>query len=350
MKIIAGLSVFIAATSLLADTNVKKHSKKHYKHHCIKVPAAFEGNSYNSKNQKVHGKLDLYKTFAHDSNKTAANFIGLSNANLFLAKKLGKNARVQINTQYGPVSVVDTFTGSNNFQIKEAFVAYLNNAANMQVKMGKFFSSFGSFNPYRADKSLVEERLSNLNNNSAEVAYMITPASYVKVWTVKPNTSAVKDYYGSKLGYSFEKSGVKVAADVSMLNDAREMFQAPATVTLAKHNAYQGQVAVVYGPVEVTGKVLRAPKLIDGQTETPAIKGLSVAYNAVFAGHKAQLLGEFEKASNMDKLENSYKRVAFFVKTPIDRKLSLVTGVSERSFKENSRKLRTTSIGVEANI
>lgn len=348
MKIIAGLSVIIAATSTLADTNVQKHMKKKS---CHKTPAVFAGNSYNSMDQKFHGKIDLFKTFAHDSENKASNFIGLSNANIFINKRLGKNANVQINTQYGPISVVDTVNAaSNQFQVTEAFVTYLNDARNTQFKVGKFFTAFATYNPYKADKTLAEERLSNLNNNAAELAYVINPASYVKVWAVKPNASAIKDYYGAKIGYSFVKNAVKVAADISMLNDAREMFQAPNGVTLSKNNAYNGQVVVSYGPASMTAKILKAPKLIDGVTKTPEIKGVALAYDLVVAGHNAKVIGEFEKTSNMDKLENANKRVAFMVKTPIDKKLTLVTGVSERSFLANARKLRTTSIGIEANI
>lgn len=345
MKIIAGLSVLIAATSMLADTTQTNKSE------CSKSPAAFAGNSYNSKDQKFHGKIDLYKTFAHDSENTAKNFIGLSNANIFVGRSLGANTKVQLNTQYGPVNIVDPANSvDHNFKVTEAFVTYVNDAKNTQFKAGKFFSSFGSFDPYRADKSLMEERLSNLNNNAAEATYIINPDSYVKVWAVKPSAANIKDYYGAKLGYAFSKDAVKVIADISMLNDAREIFSTTQPVTLAKDNVYQGQVAVIYGPLTVTGKLLRAPKLIDGQTETPAMKGISIVYDTEFSGHKAMLIGEYEKTSHLDQLLNANKRVAFFVKTPIDSKLSLVTGVSEKSFQANARKLRTTSVGIEANI
>ena len=335
MKMIAGLSVVIAATSLLAETNktVENYSN------------VFNGNSYVSADEKIHGNLDLYKTFVHDSADTAQTFIGLNNANIFLARKLGTHAKVQFNTNYGPINVVDNEpTSDNTFKVAEAFVTYA--IHNAQIKVGKFFTAFGSYNPYNADKTLIEARNSNLNNNAAELAYAIQPNAYFKVWAVKPALDTVKEYYGAKLGYSFDAKSAKVAADVSLLNDAREMFEAPQNITLKKGNALQGQVSVNYGPIVVAGKVLRASKLVNNTS--PIIKGMSIAYDTVFSGHSAQLVAQYERANNVQDLEIASKRVGLFINTPVDKNINLVAGVSERTIA--ARKLRTTSIGLKATI
>lgn len=333
MKMIAGLSVVIAATSLLAEPNKTVENNSD----------VFNGNSYVSADEKIHGNLDLYTTSVNDSTNNAENFTGLNNLNIFIARNLGTNAKVQFNTRYGQINVVNG-VAEDAFKVAEAFVTYAVN--NAQVKVGKFFSAFGSFNPYKADKTLIEERLSSLNNNAAEFAYAVKPNAYVKVWAVKPTTDAVKDYYGAKLGYSFPAQSAKVTTDISLLNDAREMFVAPQNITLNKGNAVQGQVAVNYGAFEVSGKVLRASKLVDNIN--PVIKGLSVSYDTVFSGHKAKLIAEYERASNVQNLDIPSKRVAVFVKTPIDANIDLVAGVSERT--TDATKLRVSSIGLKATI
>lgn len=338
MKMIAGFSVVLAATAMQAAAPQQPVEN---------FSSVFNGNSYVSADDKIHGNIDLFKTFAHDSNNTALNFIGLSNANIFVGHKLGENAKIQFNTQYGPINVVDPAASADNtFKVTEAFVTYA--VKNVQVKLGQFFSAFGDFNPYRADKSLTEARLSKLNNNAAEIAYAINPSSYAKVWAVKPSSDASKEYFGGKVGYKFAAKGANVAADFSMLNDAREMFEAPATVVLDKGNAFQGQVSVNYGQLTVAGKMLRAPKLISGQTETPVIKGITVAYDTPFSGHPVKLTAEWEKAKNMSALELPSKRLGLFASTPLDKKVSIIVGTSERTI--DTRKLRTTSFGLKATL
>ena len=341
MKMFAGFPVVLfAATSLAANSQSVKTND-------LQNNTIFSGNSVVTEDGKIQGRIDLYKTFVNDSANSALNFVGLNNANIFFAKSLGENAKVQINTQYGPLNIVGSPIMANNLNIVEAFVTYKKN--NVQAKVGKFYSSFGSFNPFRADKSLSEEQLSKLNNNAAEVTYVFDPKSYTKVWFVKPNSNA-KEYLGAKVGHQFQKGAAKVSTEVSLLNDAREIFLAPAGVTLNKANAYQGQVVVNYGAVQLTGKVLRSNDLIVGQTKSPMISGLTVVYDTVFSGHNAKLIAEYEKASNLSALKLADKRVALFVKAPIDNKLNLVAGVSERKFQADNRKLRTSSIGLEATL
>lgn len=335
MRIIAGALIVFATSTLLATNNAP-----------TKTNSAFAGNSISTVDGKMSGTLSFFKTFVNDSQSTASEFTGLNNANFFYAKDLGSNAKVQINSQYGPISVVDPKAQTdNNLKLTEVFVTYSNAAKDMQVKVGKFFSSFGSYNPYRADKTLIEEQLSNLNNNSAEVSYLASPNLYLKVWGTKP--SQTNEYYGAKLGYSFNKAGVNIRPDVSYINDARALFANNAAVVKSK--AYQAQIIACYGPVEVAGKVLRAPNLIQGQVATPSMYGLTAKYDTNFSGKDAQIIVEYERFKNTNPVNAADKRVAIFLSTKLDSKLEMIGGVSERTF-NNNRNIRTSSLGLQANI
>lgn len=356
MKMIAGFSVVLAATSLVASNHKPVENYDN----------VFNGNSTVFADGKFHGSLDLYKTFINDeASATASNLIGLSNANIFYGKKLGSKVNAQLNVHWGQVDVVhvDSPEAWSNFIIAEAFLTY-RAMPNAQIKVGQFLSPFGSYDAYIADKNLIDQRITYFSN-SAELAYALNPNTYVKVWASHPHDvdglapNEVRDeFYGAKIGHTFNSKDVKVVTDLSMVNDARQMFEYDGNKNAAvdKSNAYLAQVAVNYGAVEVKARLLRFPKLLAADaTKTPEYKGLSFAYNTVLSGHKAQLLAEYDKAKDIDTAGITYgkysKRLGLFLTTPVDKNVNLVLGVSERTSDDVAlAKQRTTSIGLKASM
>ena len=361
MKMIAGFSVVLAATSLVASNHKPVENYDN----------VFNGNSTVFADGKFHGSLDFYKTFVNDEAAAAAsNFIGLSNANIFYGKKLGNKVNAQLNVHWGEIDVVHVASPEawGDFIVAEAFLTY-RVMPNAQIKVGQFLSSFGSYDVYTADKNLIDQRISfSANNNSAELAYALNPNTYVKVWASHPHDlslapAEVRDeFYGAKIGHTFNSKDVKVVTDLSMVNDARQMFEYNGDVNtdIKKSNAYLAQVAVNYGAVEVKARLLRFPKLLTlatdpNETITPEYKGLSFAYNTVLSGHKAQLLAEYDKAKDIDDAAIEYgkysKRLGLFLTTPVDKNVNLVLGVSERTSDNAAlKKQRTTSIGLKASM
>lgn len=188
------------------------------------------------------------------------------------------------------------------------------------------------------------------------------------------------DKFGAKAGYEMDTSGMHIAADVSMLNDARVLSSAnnkgdmgtkswvmadmKNAADFKKVAAYNGHVGIGYGQIHVDGNVLSFADnvAVAGGNSKPQILGLSASYDMNLAGRDSKLSVSYEQAD--DKGADVFfadKRMAADYSIALEKNLDLVLGVSQLDMKpvkledtlsksETSGNIKIAKIGVEAHF